>query len=294
MLVIKDLIDMSLSEMSAHAYPKAEADSVKIEYNLNSHGFRCNEILNQKILMLGCSQTEGHGMPLELTWPYLLSKKMNSDYINLAKGGDGAQAQVVKAFQFFKEFYKPDYIFAAFPLCRLDVPLTTDNLVRNVFDKKIGKAIFDNARMEKFSKIPHDVEKVLTEEFAIYYNILFIKLLIEYCNSNKIKFIWFNYHDNRIKSPELENLSTTLSDKDSSGYFSYKNLFLDDIAGNAGASRPTWDPRQNIEALKCHNDFSNNKFFKRAADYDYWPPGHWNFHQHLHIAEYMYKMVDMV
>lgn len=260
---INKILNRSLDEMSGDAFPKKEADSVEIEYKLNSQGYRCNEFNNQEILVLGCSQTEGHGLPLELTWPYLISKKMNKDYINLAKGGEGAQAQITKAFQFFKEFYKPKYIFAVFPMTRLEVPMIGVNS-KNPTGNGIAKGMFSNKKIKKYSKSPHFIEEVLTEEFAIFYNILFIKMLIAYCESNDIKFVWTNYKDVSIDFPSLKNLH--------SGYF--ESFYLGD------------DIKE-----KCHLEFSNNQFFDYAADHNYWPPGHFGFHKQIHIAESIYNML---
>ncbi len=263
----------SLKEMSGYAMPNQDADSVKIEYNLNSYGYRCDEFKDQEILTLGCSQTEGHGLPIDLTWPYLISKKMNKNYINLAKGGEGAQSQVVKAFKFFEEFYHPKYIFAAFPMARIDVPLiglTTRNSNRSPMDPrlktrfpednknegkiKIGKAILNNGLLEKYSKAPYKIESVLPEEFAFFYNILFIKILIQYCEANDIKLIWTDCKDIKLNTSSLKEFHN--------GYFEspYQN--------------------QPIEK-KCHSEFADNPFFHYAADYDYWPPGHWNFHTQI-------------
>lgn len=260
---IEQIIYRSLRDMSCYSLPRLETDSVKIDYSLNSHGYRCNEINNQEILVLGCSQTEGHGLPIELTWPYLLSKKLNKDYINLAKGGDGAQAQVVKAFQFFKEFYKPKYIFALFPLLRLEVPMFGLR-TQNPNCCNLGKAMTSNKKIVKYSKAPHFAEQVLTEEFAIFYNILFIKMLIEYCESNNIKFIWSHHGKEVVEIPPLKNLHH--------GYF--ESFYL---------KAPIKE--------KCHSEFSDNKLFHYAADYDYWPPGHFGFHRQLHIAESMENML---
>jgi hypothetical protein len=252
----------SLKDM-AHGVPKKEADSVPIEYKYNSYRYRCNEFDGQEILTLGCSQTEGHGMPIELTWPYLISKKMNKDYINLAKGGDGMQAQVTKAFQFFEEFYNPKYIFAVLPIARIEVPLI-GMATNNFSDNGIGKGMLSNSFIEKFSKYPHVAEKVLTEEFAIFYNSLFIKMLIAYCNSNNIKLIWTNYNDSSLSNDLFKN---------------FRNGYFKDLYPN------------NEHLPECHSEFSNNKFFYHAADYDYWPPGHWGFHKHMHLAESIYDML---
>jgi hypothetical protein len=256
------ILHRSLKDMGDGS-PRKEYDSVKVEYKLNSYGYRCSEFNGQEVLILGCSHTEGHGMPIELTWPYLISKKINKDYINLAKGGDGMQAQVTKAFQFFKEFYNPKYIFAVLPITRMEVPLIGVN-TNNVSDNLMGKGMFNNSFVEKFSKYPHVIEKVLTEEFAIFYNSLFIKMLIAYCDSNNIKLIWTNYNDSSLPYDLFKNFSN--------GYFK--------------------DSYSNCESLPtCHSEFSNNEFFYRAADYKKVPPGHWNFHKHIHIAESMYDML---
>jgi hypothetical protein len=267
-------VNRSLKEMSNHHMPRLEADSILIEYKLNSQGYRCNEFNNQKILTLGCSQTEGHGLPLELTWPYLISEKINKDYINLAKGGEGMQAQIIKAFQFFKEFYHPEYIFAVFPITRLEVPLINFT-VKNEFNyegeesrERIGKAMLSNKLIEKFSKEPHVAENVLPEEFGIFYNILFLKIFIQYCKSNNIKLLWTYYNDSNLKPYSFKDFTDT--------YFEIPYLNTE-IPKNLG----------------CHLKFSDNIFFDKAADYDYWPPGHWGFHKQMHIADSIYDRLDL-
>jgi hypothetical protein len=65
----------------------------QINYIRNSNGHRCREIkdidLTNYILYTGCSHTEGIGLELEKTYPYLLSKSLNCDYYNLSLGGSG-------------------------------------------------------------------------------------------------------------------------------------------------------------------------------------------------------------
>lgn len=262
---IDKILYRSLKEMSGHVIPRKEADRIDIDYSLNSYGYRCDEFKDQEILTLGCSQTEGHGLPIELTWPYLISKKMNKGYINLAKGGEGAQAQVIKAFKFFEEFYKPKYIFAAFPLARIEVPLvrlTTRNSI--IEEDGIGKGMLSNRLLKKISKTPYTVEDILPEEFAVFYNILFIKMLTQYCETNDIKLLWTDYKDTDVDISSLKKFNN--------GYF--ESPYLD-------------DPIQE----GCHSEFADNPFFNYAADYDYWPPGHWNFHRQIHIAESIYNMI---
>lgn len=65
----------------------------EITYTFNSLGHRSKEIkeidLDNYVLVTGCSNTEGVGVELELTYPYLLARKMQCDYYNLAIGGSG-------------------------------------------------------------------------------------------------------------------------------------------------------------------------------------------------------------
>ena len=65
----------------------------QINYIRNSNGHRCREIkdidLTNYILYAGCSHTEGIGLELEKTYPYILSKSLDCDYYNISIGGSG-------------------------------------------------------------------------------------------------------------------------------------------------------------------------------------------------------------
>lgn len=67
--------------------------STHINYIYNSLGHRSREIesinLNDYILTIGCSHTEGIGVSLDDSYPFVLSKMLNSDYYNLGLGSTG-------------------------------------------------------------------------------------------------------------------------------------------------------------------------------------------------------------
>ena len=67
--------------------------NVKIEYNINSNGHRSKEIndlnLDNYILCLGCSHTEGIGLEQEKTYPHLLAQKLNCDYYSMGLSATG-------------------------------------------------------------------------------------------------------------------------------------------------------------------------------------------------------------
>jgi len=65
----------------------------KIEYTYNASGHRCKNIddidLDNYILTIGCSNTEGIGVHLEDSYPFILANLLNCDYYNLGLGGCG-------------------------------------------------------------------------------------------------------------------------------------------------------------------------------------------------------------
>lgn len=82
-----------------------------ISYIRNKNGHRCNEIedidLNNYILYTGCSHTEGIGIQLENSYPYLLSKRLKVDYYNLAVGGTGPDVVNYNITTWFAKVKKP-------------------------------------------------------------------------------------------------------------------------------------------------------------------------------------------
>ena len=60
----------------------------RFTYKFNSEGFRSEEFQDEPgLLCLGCSFTQGIGLPYEYTWPYFLSKKLNLACWNLGIPG---------------------------------------------------------------------------------------------------------------------------------------------------------------------------------------------------------------
>jgi hypothetical protein len=64
----------------------------KFTYKMNSHGYRMNKELedvdfDNYIAFFGCSFGVGVGLPLEETYAYIISKRLDMDYINGSVGG---------------------------------------------------------------------------------------------------------------------------------------------------------------------------------------------------------------
>lgn len=84
-------------------------------YQFNSIGFRCEEFLDSpSIMYLGCSNTLGIGLPLEDTWPQLLSKKLKLKCANLAQGG-GSLDTAFRLCHGFIDKIKPQIVILLIP-----------------------------------------------------------------------------------------------------------------------------------------------------------------------------------
>lgn len=91
----------------------------EILYKFNSDGYRCDEFnLNSEypILFMGCSFTEGVGLPYNEIWSYYLHKKLSEitnkkiPYWSLAKGGTSIDYGARCLYNFYDRL-KPKYIF---------------------------------------------------------------------------------------------------------------------------------------------------------------------------------------
>jgi len=85
----KSTFDKNLKTQSNDWYYR----NCRLTYIRNTNGHRCKNLseidLDNYILFTGCSYSEGIGVELEKTFPYILSQKLNVDYYNLAVGGSG-------------------------------------------------------------------------------------------------------------------------------------------------------------------------------------------------------------
>lgn len=87
-----------------------------------SHGyFRCKTIdsidLNNYVLFTGTSHTEGVGVDVEESFPYLVSKYFNYDYFNLAVGGTGTDVieHNLLVWSYLFKDHQPKYVFIEWP-----------------------------------------------------------------------------------------------------------------------------------------------------------------------------------
>lgn len=92
----------------------------KITYTYNKYGHRCKDIsnvdLDNYILFTGCSHTEGIGLELEKTYPYLITNELQTDYYNLAVGGTGIDVLEYNLLTWFAKINKkPKLVIIQWP-----------------------------------------------------------------------------------------------------------------------------------------------------------------------------------
>ena len=94
-------------------------------YEFNNYGFRCDNFTDYskhkyRILFLGCSHTEGVGLPVEETWAYKLLQIINDElgenipYWTIAMGGTGLDQQNRALYQ-LNDMLRPNIIIGLFP-----------------------------------------------------------------------------------------------------------------------------------------------------------------------------------
>lgn len=89
-----------------------------IKYEINSHGFRCDEFTDpsNNFLFAGCSETFGLGLPNEYRWSYLFNKTTGSNYFyDLSVPASSIYMIVNNVVNYLKNIGKPKGIFIMFP-----------------------------------------------------------------------------------------------------------------------------------------------------------------------------------
>lgn len=251
---------------------------MQIEYLINQHGYRSESFSkDNEILILGCSQTYGSGLPNEFTWADIFCKTTNNKYSRLAYPGDSINGQVYKAFNYFKEIGNPKVILALFPLYRMEYPAVDGKFIHphgSLNNKTnpgstVPAIAYFNYDMAQFSKIPHDPAYVIPKEFVMFYNFMFIKMLEQYCKSNNILFIWSIYEEFDDAQDYLENSSNHI----------LKNFIkTSDIVQK-------WETELQFKKIKFDEPIEE-KLLLFAADYDKKIGiGHWGIQTNKRLAE---------
>jgi hypothetical protein len=112
----KDIFERNLETQPSDWYYR----NAKIKYYYNNFGHRCKTInqldFGNYVLFTGCSHTQGIGLELEKTFPYLLSKELGLDYYNLALSASGPDVVHYNLLTWFHKYkLRPKCIFVQWP-----------------------------------------------------------------------------------------------------------------------------------------------------------------------------------
>lgn len=89
--VYEFLFDRTLSQSAINRQPSdynktiysPDDTIVEVPYSLNEYGYRSGPFhKDNEILILGCSQTYGSGLPNEFTWPEIFSKSVDKNILD--------------------------------------------------------------------------------------------------------------------------------------------------------------------------------------------------------------------
>jgi hypothetical protein len=113
------------------ASEKIKNNHYRYTYKLNEWGYRSSDptikTTNFELATFGCSITYGIGLPEEETLPYLLSKKLNTNYLNLGIPS-GSISKITRLFKNYVNLYKPKTCFILFPpINREEIIFKNDN-----------------------------------------------------------------------------------------------------------------------------------------------------------------------
>lgn len=257
---------------------------VNTEYYYNNFGYRSNDwVGSSSILAVGCSNTFALGVPVEYSWPQILSKMIGKDVRNLSRQGASIGDLISKMFAYFKEFGNPETIFCLFPdPYRLRIP-GNKNLIRGNNDGRNQISTMNDVYLErygkdpvsgrpKYLKKPYYYEDILPMELPLFLSSQSIHYLEQYCKSNNIKLFWSSWHENFSK--DLNIIGTK----------HFNDFFYDEEVLISGGP---FD-------LECHKEYSDNilKYFKIGLDDEDKPiNAHPGAHKHMHIAESFYKQI---
>ncbi len=294
-LFYRDLRNCQVIKYPVNYKEKKSYDKATITFEYNNLGYRGRYDINgeAELLILGCSQTYGTGLPLECTWGDIFSQKTNKKYALLAQEGDSIQAQVYKAFKYFEEFGNPKIIVGVFPLTRLEYTSIPNKLNRkNEKQKTFNK---DSAYIEhgfsnrgepiQLSVIPHDLDEILPREFYVFYNFMFIQMLEQYCKSNNIILIWNCYQDQGFIDYVQSNIPQILKNY---LHISYEDIVPKFLNYDDVIPQSLKDFGSDLSHL-YDDRYEYKKLLYRAADFEPGKHGgHWGIYTHRYISDFFY------
>jgi hypothetical protein len=237
-------------------------DSMPIEYNVNSKGFRSIEFVeNPDVITSGCSQSFGVGLPSKYIWSNLLDESGSLKVVNISYPGTSTQTIVEDIFRYINEYGNPKYIRILVPdfirfkfLKALDTNYYVEFAKGNFGDFLNTVASMDQS-LSKYEKLPIPIEKIMPYSVPFRTSLMHIKILESYCEVAKIDLKWATW-DSKLKY-----------------HFSKHDYGFKNYVANSDI----------LDYSSCHSELKEEfeELFYLAADID----EHMGTHAHSHYAK---------
>ena len=157
-----------------------------VTYTINRLGIRTSgvDIVKDYVntIMIGCSFTFGEGLPFQLTWPYLISKKFNCSFENLGYPG-ASISRITRVLTAILPIKKPKRVIILFPaLGRQELFIDAVPTDKNTNYITVNYTANHPPSETYFAKVCMDYENSLTSHIDLvdmYKNFHIIKLLAD-------------------------------------------------------------------------------------------------------------------
>ena len=253
------------------------------EYLVNSYNCRSIEFYNNpELLVAGCSQTFGIGVPVEGTWASFLAKDLGVGHVNTALPGGSVQTIVNNIFAYIREFGKPKSIAMLLPeLTRMTV-VDVNGLIYRGYAGEPGSIRYedanfrdglDNSERPKYSKVPHQWEDILPSQAAVAQSMFALTMLIQYCRDTGINLVWSSWDKESIAL--YSALAASEHNKDG---------FYDGFV-------PVYYVGLSTDEVECHDSLyeTYGELFHFAWDRAKNYTGHLSIHRHRHVADFFLR-----
>ncbi len=258
-------------------------------YKLNKDGLRSIDFdSHPDIITLGCSMTFGTGLPIENTWPKLLEEILLQEGLDYSVGtiaydGGSIMLAVSSLLSILNKYqYKPKYILCNFP------GIDRYSFVNSNAESIVYGSSFAHPIKKIKSLYPHQWFDLIPHEWSYFINFEYIKILEEYCRSNKIELVWSTWTRFSHMDKDFEELCEK-------GFSNYKKDITRDIFPmmHTGELSPKTHKDYEMfdwQSIRCHEDTLNNvgeALFNCAYDSlgNHFLP-HWGIHRQIHWAEF--------
>lgn len=286
-------------------------------YRGNNYGFRSDDFIKPADLVFaGCSYTYGSGLHEENVWGNILGKLFNMSTANLGLHGASWKIIVDNVIGYCELIGAPKKLACLMPdFWRYTMPV--DGTIHRLDDRGYDGTVsssgnhFSTIAFDKhpddsspnLAKKPYETEFVISKDQAIYQSITAIRVLEQYCKTNKINFSWTTWHNGTAKTIDLFAQKSKATDF--SNYFSLKPYYgygylkrtkkftgytqTDDY--EAYCSNVHQNKDCSCDNIKnCHGDeakqYESTGEFHHALDIEHdFASTHPGIHSHLHFVE---------